>query len=214
MPKTITAAPDPDDGFRARLDAARAGDERAKTALFEQVHATLHRRAARRLASLGTLADPSALVVSAINSLLEKLDPAHPKHARVDHITEIGQVWAFVFNAVHQRIVESRRAAKAQKRGAAQTSNLGELRPGTEGADPALGADSVVAMADLVEQALAQLEPIERQVTELKLFAGLTMEQIAQALDRSKRAVEGDWTAARGKLQAFLRGQLGPEELP
>ncbi|RIK67454.1 MAG: RNA polymerase subunit sigma-70 [Planctomycetota bacterium] len=54
---------------------------------------------------------------------------------------------------------------------------------------------------------LARLDARQARVVELRLFAGLSMEEICTVLGVSKRTVEGDWTCAR----AWLRGELGPE---
>lgn len=67
---------------------------------------------------------------------------------------------------------------------------------------------------DSAEQALAleaALERLEREDAraargvELLYFAGLTLEQVADVLDLSRRTVDRDWRFAR----AFLRAELG-----
>ncbi len=55
---------------------------------------------------------------------------------------------------------------------------------------------------------LAELDPRQARVVELRFFGGLTMEEIAAVLGVSKRTVEGDWTFAR----AWLRRELGLAE--
>jgi len=54
---------------------------------------------------------------------------------------------------------------------------------------------------------LAALDKRQARVVELRLFAGLSMEEIATVLQVSKRTVEGDWTHAR----AWLRSKLAPD---
>jgi DNA-directed RNA polymerase specialized sigma24 family protein len=187
---------------RTLLAAARAGDPCAETALFKAFYTTLRHRATHRLYSLGPLADPSHIAASAIKSLLVKLAPGHEPHEYADEITEVGQVWAFLFTASERRIVDAHRAAGRQKRGARQTMSASDLPAGVDAADAALGPEAAVEMADLVERALARLEPRERQVTELKLLGYRTAE-ITEALDLGKRLVEAAWTSARRKLAAF-----------
>jgi RNA polymerase sigma factor (TIGR02999 family) len=74
------------------------------------------------------------------------------------------------------------------------------------------GADAVVAI-DSAEQALGletalqQLESADERaarVVELHYFAGLTLEQIAQMLELTRRTIDRDWRFAR----AFLHDQL------
>ena len=203
MPTPSSSPTPPSSDMRAVIAAVRDGDPRAETALFNALYATLYRRAVRRLSSLGPLADPSAIAASAIRSLLVKFDAANSQHSRVDHVTEIGQVWAHLFRATERRVVDAYRAARRKKRGAARTVNVSDLPDGIEGTDPDLGPEAATEMADLVEQALARLEPRERQVTELKLFVGHTMQEIADMLGVALRTAENDWTHARRKLRAF-----------
>jgi RNA polymerase sigma factor (TIGR02999 family) len=54
---------------------------------------------------------------------------------------------------------------------------------------------------------LEQLDPRRAEVVMLRYFAGLTVEQCAQALDLSPRTVEKDWRAAR----AWLHRELSSE---
>jgi RNA polymerase sigma factor (sigma-70 family) len=52
---------------------------------------------------------------------------------------------------------------------------------------------------------LAQLDPRRARVVELKFFAGMTNEQIAEALEIARSTVADDWTVARAWLAAELR---------
>ena len=51
---------------------------------------------------------------------------------------------------------------------------------------------------------LAALDARKARVVELRIFAGMTMDEVAEALAVSKRTVEGDWHFA----SAWLRGEL------
>jgi RNA polymerase sigma factor (sigma-70 family) len=53
---------------------------------------------------------------------------------------------------------------------------------------------------------LAQLDPRQGRIVELRFFGGLTEDEIAEVLDVSAITVKRDWRIAR----AFLYGQLGP----
>ena len=55
--------------------------------------------------------------------------------------------------------------------------------------------------------ALAKLDSQQARIVELRLFAGLNMEEIATVLGVSKRTVEGDWSHAK----AWLRSKLLPD---
>ena len=51
---------------------------------------------------------------------------------------------------------------------------------------------------------LAQVDPRQAQIVELRFFGGLTEEEVASALNVSTRTVKRDWTLAR----AWLYGEL------
>jgi RNA polymerase sigma factor (TIGR02999 family) len=52
---------------------------------------------------------------------------------------------------------------------------------------------------------LAQMDPRQAQVVELRYFGGMTVEEAAQVLGVSPKTVKRDWTVAR----AWLRRELG-----
>ncbi len=54
---------------------------------------------------------------------------------------------------------------------------------------------------------LAKLDSRQARVVELRLFAGLSMEEISTVLKVSKRTIEGDWTHAK----AWLRAEMSSE---
>jgi RNA polymerase sigma-70 factor, ECF subfamily len=56
---------------------------------------------------------------------------------------------------------------------------------------------------------LRQLSERQAEIVTLRMFAGLTMDQIATVLGISKRSAEGDWTVARAWLRRELSLALG-----
>ena len=79
-------------------------------------------------------------------------------------------------------------------------------------ADPAGGgreSDVDVERLDKVLAELAELDERQAKVVEMRFLAGMTVEEVAEALAVSKRTVEGDWTMAR----AWLRKRLSEEEV-
>lgn len=65
-------------------------------------------------------------------------------------------------------------------------------------AEQALALDSAIA-------ALAVLDARAAQVVELRYFAGLSLQQIADAFDLARRTVDRDWQFARAFLKTELR---------
>lgn len=97
-------------------------------------------------------------------------------------------------------LVDHARARGAEKRG-------GHLKPITM--DNALiGEQPRELEALMVDQALnrlEQLDPRAARIAEMRLFGGMTIEEIAEALSVSARTVSGDWATARLWLSRELR---------
>ncbi len=67
------------------------------------------------------------------------------------------------------------------------------------------GPDMVDVLAfDEALERLADLSERKAKVVELRYFSGLTMDEVADALDISKRSAEADWTFARAWLKREL----------
>ena len=64
----------------------------------------------------------------------------------------------------------------------------------------------IVALDDALT-ALAELDPSQALMVEMRFFGGMTVAEVAEAQDRSKRAVEAEWTVAK----AWLRRELSAE---
>ena len=88
---------------------------------------------------------------------------------------------------------------------------------GADGSMPAIAdptgagreSDVDVERLDKVLAELAELDERQAKVVEMRFLAGMTVEEVAEALGVSKRTVEGDWTMAR----AWLRKRLSEEEI-
>ena len=81
------------------------------------------------------------------------------------------------------------------------------MRVTLTGTDDRLAIDSA-EQALALDEALKKLEesdPRAARVVELRYFAGLTPEQIGEALDVTRRTVDRDWRFAR----AFLKTEIG-----
>jgi RNA polymerase sigma factor (TIGR02999 family) len=63
----------------------------------------------------------------------------------------------------------------------------------------------IVALNEAIEK-LAALDQREADVVELRIFAGLSVQAIAQVLGVSRRTIEGDWTHAKAWLKNELSG--------
>ena len=70
------------------------------------------------------------------------------------------------------------------------------------GIDPA----ELIALNDVFDQ-LAELDPQAGEIAKLRIYAGLTVPEIAEVLDIGRRTVDRQWAFAR----AWLRTQLSSE---
>jgi RNA polymerase sigma factor (TIGR02999 family) len=101
-------------------------------------------------------------------------------------------------------LVEHARARDAAKRGG------GERRVTLQEAmalDPGK-PDDMLALDEVLSR-LAEVDPRRAKVVELRLFGGLQVAEVAEALGVSERTVKGDWRVAR----AWLSRELGGTDL-
>ena len=103
--------------------------------------------------------------------------------------------------SMRQILVQRARTRKAVKRGGdPQRITLDEqLLP----ASPQKGEVDVLALDTALEK-LAALNERQAKIVELRYFGGLSVEEVAEALDISPATVKRDWTLARAWLKKEL----------
>lgn len=181
------------------LHQARSGDPDALERLVPLVYGELRRQAAGQLhqeAGPRPL-QPTELVHEAYlqltdNRRIQWQDRAH--------------FFAVSATLMRRILVDHARARQAQKRGGDVTHlTLGHAEDETD-----QRADLVeVLMLDETLHRLSVLDPRQVQVVELRVFAGLSVEEIATALGVSPRTIKSDWQMARAWLSRELRGASG-----
>lgn len=176
------------------LDSVRDGDESAMHDLIVAVQAELKRIAAKHLA--GERRDhtlqPTALVNEAYMKLIDQ---------RKRDFGDRGHFLSVASIAMRRVLLEHARSKAADKRGGAlERVTLFE-------ADSALQDDpaNLIALDDLLNT-YAEVDPQNARIVELKWFGGMTIPEIAAALDVSPRTVDRGWRLA----QAWLRTKLDP----
>ena len=109
--------------------------------------------------------------------------------------------FALAARLMRQILVDYSRRARAQKRGgtAIVTAGVDLDAVAVDG-----GTIDVLALNEALEE-LAALDDRLCRVVELKFFAGLTIDETADALNVSRATVERDWTVAK----AWLYDRLG-----
>ncbi|MDX6611954.1 MAG: hypothetical protein QOD75_1140 [Blastocatellia bacterium] len=168
------------------------GDQAALDELMPLVERELRRLAGaflRRERPDHTL-QPTALVNEAYLRLIDQRDP---------HWQNRAQFFAVAAQLMRRILVDHARAHSAAKRGGpGYKFSLSDAEQ--FGTNPDL---EIVALHDVLER-LAEIDPRQSQVVELRFFGGLTIEQAAEVMKVSHATVEREWTMAR----AWLRREL------
>jgi RNA polymerase sigma factor (TIGR02999 family) len=179
-------------GVTRLLAAAAAGDRRAAGDLLPLVYDELRKLAAARMAaeSPGNTLDATALVHEAYLRLVDD-----------QHFDNRGHFFAAAAEAMRRILVERTRRKKLPKHGGGlRRVELKEAHRVLESSDDLL----------LLDEALDRLSAEDAtavEIVKLRLFAGLSVEEAADALGLGRATAYRHWTYAR----AWLRCELGEE---
>jgi RNA polymerase sigma-70 factor, ECF subfamily len=181
------------------LRAAAAGGRGNVDALMAAIYDDLRRLALGHLRSerQDHTLQPTALVHEAYLKLIDQRltdwkDRAH-------------------FFAVASRIIRRILVDHARERGAAKRGG-GSSRVAIDDVELAASDEGVDLMAlDDALAALAEIDAVQAQVVEMRYFGGLTIEEIAEALDIGKRSVDRHWQVARTWLCFRLADSAGEQ---
>lgn len=161
--------------------------------LMPLVYDELRRLAANylRRERRGHTLDPTALVHEAFLRLVDQ--------SRVDWQGKT-HFYAVCAEAMRRILIDQARAKHRVKRGGQDWRRIA-----FEGIASELTAREIdiIDFRDALGR-LAALDARQARVVDLRLFSGLSMEEIASVLGVSKRTVEGEWAHARAWLQAEL----------
>jgi RNA polymerase sigma factor (TIGR02999 family) len=175
------------------LERAHQGDAQASNELFASVYSELNRLARRKLAreTAFTDLDAAGLVHEAYLCLVRQ--PEIPGGNR-------RMFYAYAAGVMRSVIIDYVRKRGAQKRGRGDIHvTLTDNDPGVE-----LPAPEVEAL-DAALQQLARIDGRAHQIVEMRYFAGLSIEEIAEVLDTSPATVKRDWQKARAFLYKVLQ---------
>lgn len=173
------------------LHAVRAGDEQAHEAVYERTYEALRRLAhGVRRGRAGDTLNTTALVHEAYLKLLPS--PEAPWEDRA-HFLRVAA------RAMRQVLVDAARHRTRLKRGgAARAVTFDDALH-----EPPLDDRDLLAL-DGALGALERLDARAARVVECRFFAGLTVEETADALGLSAPTVKRDWRAARAWLAREL----------
>jgi RNA polymerase sigma factor (TIGR02999 family) len=178
-----------DNGQITRLLASvREGDRHAIDLIFNLVYAELHTAARRQLARArpGQTLNTTVLVHEAY---LKLVDSAHVNW------TDRGHFFAVAAKAMRQIIIDYARWTSRKKRGGGvHTISL----DGIDLADEQRASELVA-----LDAALTRLESFSgrlARIVELRFFAGLSIEETAQAMAAQPHQIKREWRKARAFL--------------
>jgi len=191
----MTSPSSPNKTVTALLQAWGRGDPTALDELLPIVYGELRRKARwyMRQQPAGHTLQTTELVHEAFLRLVDQ--PALEWQSR-------GQFYGVAAKAMRSILVDHARARGALKRGRGRqplTLGAADEVAGTKPAIDVLGLDEALSR-------LAKLDPEQSRLVELRYFAGLSIEEAAEALGTSPATVKRQWRIARAWLKRELTG--------
>ena len=172
------------------------GEQQALEKLVPLIYSELRQMAHKCLyrERPGHTLQTTALVHEAYLKLIDQRDTRWQNRAHF---------FAIAAQAMRRILVDNARRHKAAKRG-----GVDENLPLDEAANVSLEPDPILLPLNEALNELAEIDPQQSQIVELRYFGGLTIEETAEVMKLSKDTVKGDWAMAR----AWLRQELSRDE--
>lgn len=172
-----------------------AGDTNARDQLMAVLYQELRKRAAAQLRSerRGQTLQPTALVHEAYLRLVDQRRVVWQNR---------GQFFGVACQMMRRILVDRARAHRMMKR-SGQWARV-TLNEKVKAISP---VDVDVLDLDAALTRLAAFDPRKSQLTELRFFGGLSLEEAGEALGISVATAERDWQAARAWLLKEVRGE-------
>jgi len=176
----------------ALLEEVRLGHSDALERLMPLVYRELRRIAANQMRGErpGHTLQPTALVHEAFLRLVDQSRGGFQNRS---------QFYGVAAQLMRRLLVDHARKRRAAKRGIAVTLAEEIVPPVPDG----VPTEEILAVDEALVQ-LARLDPRQARVVELRYFAGLSVEETAEALNISPRTVKLDWAMAKGWLKTQL----------
>jgi RNA polymerase sigma-70 factor (ECF subfamily) len=174
------------------LAEMRLGRSDAIDRLMPVVYRELRRIAGQQMRRerAGHTLQPTALVHEAFLRLVEQNPAGFENRA---------QFFGLAAQLMRRLLVDYARRRQAAKRGMPVTFRE-EILP----RDSRFLQTEEILAVDVVLTRLAELDPRQARVVELRYFAGLSVEETAEALGIASRTVKLDWAMAKGWMKAQL----------
>ena len=182
------------------LEAIQQGDPKAGEELLPLVYDELRKVATAKMANekLGQTLQPTALVHEA---WLKIAGEGGEQFANRRHFFKVAAT------AMQQILIDNARRKQALKHGANQANEeLHESRIAMS-----VPSEELLAVNDALAT-LALEDPQAAEVVQMRYFVGMTVPEIAVALDLAPRTVDRHWAFARAWLKRTIRGSLSNGE--
>jgi RNA polymerase sigma factor (TIGR02999 family) len=176
----------------------RAGEHGALDRLLPLVYDELRAIAGAQLRSerTGHTLGATALVHEAYVRLADR--------DRLD-VKDRSHFFAVAAQSMRRVLIDHARARRRKKRGLGVENIPLEAVEGLVG-DQA--ADELISLDEALDR-LANASPRAARVVECRFFAGLSLEETAEALTTSRKTVQRDWVQARAWLRKEIAADLG-----
>jgi RNA polymerase sigma factor (TIGR02999 family) len=178
------------------LNAIDAGDPTAGDQLLPLVYEELRKLAAAKMANekLGQTLQPTALVHEA---WLKIAGDGNQHFANRRHFFKAAA------SAMRQILIDNARRKQRLKHGGGEVAEeLHESRIAV-----AVPSEELLAVDEALA-ALAREDPEAAEVVQMRYFVGMTVPEIAAALDLAPRTVDRHWAFARAWLKRTIRASL------
>jgi RNA polymerase sigma-70 factor (ECF subfamily) len=186
----------PADDVTVLLARWRKGSAEAEAQLMERVQGELRRLAAGYLRRErgGQTLQPTAIVNEAYIRLLPQRGVSWENRAHF---------FGIAAKMMRRVLVDHARRRHAAKRdaGPAEPVSVSVVASPAPQADPV----DVLALHDALSR-LAELDPRQAEIVEMRFFAGLTVEEIAEVMEISTATVKREWATAKLWLRRQMRG--------
>ena len=181
------------------LQEWRDGDRKALDALLPLVYKELRRLAhfqLRKERPDHTL-QSAALVNEAYLRLVGLKTPQW--ESRTHFLAIAAQLMRQILVDYARRHIAAKRGGRSVCKVSLRDANLAQRQEGVD----------VLALDEALES-LAKIDPRQSRMVELRFFAGLSLEEISEALEIAPATVQRDWTAARAWLHREISRSSRP----
>jgi RNA polymerase sigma-70 factor, ECF subfamily len=170
------------------LRVASGGDRRNLDALMSAIYSDLHRLAFTHMQDerCDHTLQPTAIVHEAYLKLIDQ---------RNTNWSDRAHFFAVASTIIRRILLDHAREHKAAKRGGGRERVPIEVAAGI---GYAANVD-LLALDDALAE-LAELDPQQAKVVEMRYFGGLTIEEVAEVLGIGKRTVDRQWQCAKAWL--------------